>query len=204
MELCMSYLSIWYYLNVFSTYIKGYHIFAFFGVVKSLKKWYFTKITSSRLPKAEWCHESMIYQFDLYINLNSWRLDREEDWDLPQPHSIFFFPLAAKTNWTLRPFPFSSFFPATAAFRFKGTRQPSTPAHQFILHFLRIWVRSLTGLVTYSIMFWRLDWFDSGWWVCLMSIIKIVWPNELNDIWSKTICRTKMIVQSGATFIVFR
>ena len=79
----------------------------------------------------------MIYQFDLYINLNSWHLDREEDWDLPQPHSIFFFPLAAKTNWTLRPFPFSSFFPATAAFRFKGTRQPSTPAHQFILHFFQ-------------------------------------------------------------------
>ena len=139
MELWMSYLSIWHYLNVFSTYIKGYHIFAFFGVVKSLKKWYFTKITSSRLPKAEWCHESMIYQFDLDINLNSLRLDREEDRDLPQPHSIFFFPLAAKTNWTLRPFPFSSFFPATAAFRFKGTRQPSTPAHQYngALHFFK-------------------------------------------------------------------
>ena len=62
----------------------------------------------------------MIHQFNLYIDLNSWCLDREEDRDLPQPHSIFFFPLAAKTNWTLRPFPFSSFFPATAAFRFKG------------------------------------------------------------------------------------
>ena len=73
----------------------------------------------------------MIHQFNLYIDLNAWRLDREEDRDLPQPHSIFFFPLAAKTNWTLRPFPFSSFFPATAAFRFKGTRQPSTPAHQY-------------------------------------------------------------------------
>ena len=83
--------------------------------------------------------DSMIYQFNLYIDLNSWRLDREEDRDLPQPHSIFFFPLAAKTNWTLRPFPFSSFFPATAAFRFKGTRQPSTPAHQYngALHFFK-------------------------------------------------------------------
>ena len=113
----------------------------------------------------------MIYQFNLYIDLNSWCLDREEDRDLPQPHSIFFFPLAAKTNWTLRPFPFSSFFPATAAFRFKGTRQPSTPAHQHngALHFLRTWVRSLTCLVAYSIMFWRPDWFDSGRWICLLQ-----------------------------------
>ena len=93
----------------------------------------------------------MIHQFNLYIDLNSWRLDREEDRDLPQPHSIFFFPLAAKTNWTLRPFPFSSFFPATAAFRFKGTRQPSTPAHQYmeLCIVLRAWVRSLTCLLHY-------------------------------------------------------
>ena len=98
----------------------------------------------------------MIYQFNLYKDLNSWRLDREEDRDLPQPHSIFFFPLAAKTNWTLRPFPFSSFFPATAAFRFKGTRQPSTPAHQYmeLCIVLRAWVRSLTCLLHYVLKTW--------------------------------------------------
>ena len=98
----------------------------------------------------------MIHQFNLYIDLNAWRLDREEDRDLPQPHSIFFFPLAAKTNWTLRPFPFSSFFPATAAFRFKGTRQPSTPAHQYmeLCIVLRAWVRSLTCLLHYVLKTW--------------------------------------------------
>ena len=34
------------------------------------------------------------------------------------------------------------------------------------------------------------------------SIIKIFWPIELNDLWSKTICRPKMIIWSGATFIL--
>ena len=33
------------------------------------------------------------------------------------------------------------------------------------------------------------------------SIIEIFWPIELNDLWSKTIFRPKMIVRSGATFI---
>ena len=35
-----------------------------------------------------------------------------------------------------------------------------------------------------------------------VSIIKIIWSLELNDLWSKTICRSKMVVQSGATFIL--
>ena len=34
------------------------------------------------------------------------------------------------------------------------------------------------------------------------SIIKIFWPIELNDLWSKKICRPEMIVWSGATFIL--
>ena len=34
------------------------------------------------------------------------------------------------------------------------------------------------------------------------SIIKIFWPIELNDRWSKNICWPKMIVWSGATFIL--
>ena len=34
------------------------------------------------------------------------------------------------------------------------------------------------------------------------SIIKIFWPIELNDLWSKKICRPKIIVWSGATFIL--
>ena len=33
-------------------------------------------------------------------------------------------------------------------------------------------------------------------------IIKIFWPIEHNDLLSKTICRPKMIVRSGATFIL--
>ena len=34
------------------------------------------------------------------------------------------------------------------------------------------------------------------------SIIKIFWPIELNDLWSKGICQPKVIVWSGATFIL--
>ena len=34
------------------------------------------------------------------------------------------------------------------------------------------------------------------------SIIKIIWSLELNDLWSKTICRPNMVVRSGATFIL--
>ena len=37
---------------------------------------------------------------------------------------------------------------------------------------------------------------------CFGSFIKIFWPIELNDLLSKTICRPKMIVRSGATFIL--
>ena len=33
-------------------------------------------------------------------------------------------------------------------------------------------------------------------------IIEILWPIELNDLWSKTICRPQMIIWSGATFIL--
>ena len=34
------------------------------------------------------------------------------------------------------------------------------------------------------------------------SIIKIFWPIRLNDLWSKMICKPKMIVRSAATFIL--
>ena len=34
------------------------------------------------------------------------------------------------------------------------------------------------------------------------SIIKIFWPIELNDLWSEKICSPKMIVWSGAIFIL--
>ena len=36
----------------------------------------------------------------------------------------------------------------------------------------------------------------------LISDHKIFWSFELNDLWSKKICRSKMIVWSGATFIL--
>ena len=36
------------------------------------------------------------------------------------------------------------------------------------------------------------------------SIIKISWPIQLNDLWSKKICEPKMIVWSGAAFILRR
>ena len=39
-----------------------------------------------------------------------------------------------------------------------------------------------------------------GGWGC--SIIKTFWPNELDDLWSKKICRPKMIAWSGATFLL--
>ena len=164
-------MTIWHCLNVFSTYIKGYHFFVF-CVVKSFQNNDIAIKTQAQ--SFQKMSGAMIAWYTSSIYTKIWILDASiaRKTGTYRNHTQSFSSLWPRRRIELCahfPFPPSSRQPLPS-----DLKGPDNPRHPLISTmelciFLRTWVWSLTCLVAHCIMFWRPDWFDSGRWICLLQ-----------------------------------